>query len=313
MRQVGSIDNERQAQLFADYLVSEGISAHAEPEDGEWAIWVRDENHVPGAAEQLRAFVANPADQRYRGVSRRAEEVRQETARRRSETRQKMIEMRTQWNRGLARRAPLVVLLIAASVLVTIVTNFGDRQSGVTRRMTISDFRPLGKDRISHPPDLFRQIKRGEVWRLVTPAFVHFNLIHLAFNMYMLYYLGSQIENRFGTLWFGLLVLVMAVGSNAAQAYLGQTVQSDILGRGPLFGGMSGVDYGLFGYIWMKTLYDPQAGLYVSQGTVFVLLAWFFLCFTPIMAVANGAHAGGFAIGLAFGYAPELSRRARRR
>ena len=83
MRQVGLINSGQQAEVFADYLVSEGIAAHAEKENGQWAIWVRDENHLRSATEKLGAFIDNPSDQRYQGVSRRAEEVRQEEAKRR--------------------------------------------------------------------------------------------------------------------------------------------------------------------------------------------------------------------------------------
>jgi membrane associated rhomboid family serine protease len=63
----------------------------------------------------------------------------------------------------------------------------------------------------------------------------------------------------------------------------------------------------------MKTLYAPQDGLYVSQGTIFILLAWFFICLIPAMQVANGAHGVGLAMGVALGYAPQLFRQRQRR
>ena len=304
MRQVGLIDSGQQAQVFADFLVSEGIAAHAEQENGQWAIWVRDENDLQSAAEKLATFVDNPSDLRYDGVSRRAEEVRQEEAKRRHAARKNMVEMRSQWKQGMSRRAPFVFFLIGASVLVGILTGLDGKPDRVLVQLTFSQLTSL---------DFFEQIKQGQLWRLVTPITVHFSLIHIGFNMYMLYYLGSQIESRFGTLWFGSLVLVLAVTSNIGQAYMAQTLQNDVVGSSPMFGGMSGVNYGLFGYIWMKTLFAPQDGLYVSQGTIFILLAWFVICLMPSMQVANGAHGVGLAVGVALGYAPELLKQLKHR
>ena len=304
MRQVGLINSGQQAEVFADYLVSEGIAAHAEKENGQWAIWVRDENHLRSATEKLGAFIDNPSDQRYQGVSRRAEEVRQEEAKRRHVVRKNMVEMRTQWKQGMSRKAPFVFFLIGVSVLVGILTGLDGKPDRVLVQLTFSQLTSL---------DFFEQIKQGQLWRLVTPIFVHFSLIHIGFNMYMLYYLGSQIESRFGTLWFGSLVLVIAATSNIGQAYMAQTLQNDIVGSSPMFGGMSGVNYGLFGYLWMKTLYAPQDGLYVSQGTIFILLAWFVICLMPSMQVANGAHGVGLVVGMALGYAPELLKQLKHR
>ena len=82
------------------------------------------------------------------------------------------------------------------------------------------------------------------------------------------------------------MVLAIAVVSNLCQ----------YLYDGPLFGGMSGVAYGLFGYIWIKSRVEPSSGFYMHQTTVMVMLVWFVLCFTPVLGgVANGAHAAGLA------------------
>jgi GlpG protein len=313
MRQVGSLSNEQHAEVFADYLVAQGISAHAEEQDGQWVIWVRDENHLKTAAETLEVFAGNPEDTRYRDVSRQAAAVRQEELRRRQQARKNTIEMRTRWGRGIARRAPLVTVLIGLSVLVAILTQFGEQIAPLKNRLTICPIEPVGENRIRFPSDYFHELKQGQLWRAVTPIFIHFGIIHLLFNMYMLYYLGSQIESRYGSVWFGVLVLVIAVTSNLGQTLLAQYFPGSPFGSGPNFGGMSGVDYGLFGYIWMKTVYDPGAGLYVSRQTVFMLMAWFLICFGPWMSIANGAHAVGLATGMAFGYAPELTMTLRRR
>jgi GlpG protein len=74
---------------------------------------------------------------------------------------------------------------------------------------------------------------------------------------------------------------------------------------GPYFGGMSGVLYGLFGYIWLRGQCDPASGLALSPTTVWTLMIWFFLClFGIIGSVANGTHVVGLVLGVLWGAAP---------
>src|SRR5205814_9740200 len=94
------------------------------------------------------------------------------------------------------------------------------------------------------------EIKNGQLWRLITPIFVHGGFLHLLFNMWWMRDLGFMIEQRKGSLRLALMVLLVAIPSNIAQ----------YMTAGPWFGGMSGVVYGLFGYIWMKGKFSPHEG-----------------------------------------------------
>ena len=78
-----------------------------------------------------------------------------------------------------------------------------------------------------------------------------------------------------------------------------------------MFGGMSGVVYGLFGYLWIKVIVDPAAGLAMPSSTVFWLLGWFFLCMTArVGPVANVAHAVGLGVGMLAAFLPgQLARK----
>jgi GlpG protein len=135
------------------------------------------------------------------------------------------------------------------------------------------------------------------VWRLITPIFIHFDPIHILFNMLWLRDLGSMIEGRQSSWRLAVLVLVIAVCSDLAQYFV----------DGPVFGGMSGVVYGLLGYIWMRGKFDPGSGLYLHPSTVTMMIIWFFACFTPLIPhVANGTHAAGLIVGLAWGYLSSL-------
>ena len=66
---------------------------------------------------------------------------------------------------------------------------------------------------------------------------------------------------------------------------------------------------GLFGFMWMKTLFDPGAGMNLPQSTIFILVGWLFFCMTPMakdmgLNVANWAHAVGIIVGIIAGMMP---------
>jgi len=90
-----------------------------------------------------------------------------------------------------------------------------------------------------------------------------------------------------------LLVLVIAAGSNLGEYWLGRTVT---------FGGMSGVLYGLLGYIWIRGKFDPGSGLFLHPTTVTMMLVWLVVCYTGYVgAIANAAHVVGLVIGMVWG------------
>lgn len=135
----------------------------------------------------------------------------------------------------------------------------------------------------------------GQLWRLFTPALMHFGVSHLVFNLMWVWYFGRQIELRGGTLALALLVAITALVGNLAQYAAG----------GLLFGGMSGVVYGLLGYVWLRARQAPASGYHLPQMLMLFMLGWLVLCMTPLAVwigfgnVANEAHLGGLLAGLA--------------
>ena len=70
------------------------------------------------------------------------------------------------------------------------------------------------------------------------------------------------------------------------------------------FGGMSGVVYALFGYVWMKGRYEPEQGMILHPSTVQTMLLWLVLCMTGFLGnIANAAHVVGLVAGILFGLA----------
>jgi GlpG protein len=317
MRQAGILSNREQAQALADYLLAQGVSTKVEPDGGSWALWVREEDQVPRAVEELQAFLADPQAPRYRQAAEEAASLRKLQDREDRQRRKNMIDLRNRWDVRPVGRQPLTMLLIAVCVFVALVTDVGEKlDSPLLNYLWFAPPRIMVNflDQFSWTP--MKYIDQGEIWRLVTPIFIHFGLVHLVFNMYMFYLFGSVIESRRGTLRYGLLVLSIAIAANYAQYFFPYRMH---WGGAPttLFGGMSGVVYGLFGYMWMKSHFEPQMQIFVPQSTVVILVVWLILGWSGALdqavgAIANWEHTAGLAVGMFAGYAPIAWRRLMR-
>ena len=103
-----------------------------------------------------------------------------------------------------------------------------------------------------------------------------------------------MIESRQSSWHLLGLVLVISGASN-----LGQYLWTHY----PVFGGMSGVVYGLLGYVWIRGKFDPGSGLFLHRETVIMMIFWLFLCFTGALGpIANAAHVVGLVVGMAWGF-----------
>jgi len=141
---------------------------------------------------------------------------------------------------------------------------------------------------------LFAEILRGELWRLWTPIFIHFNFFHILFNMLWLKDLGNILEYRYSKNFFIIFMLVTGLFSNIGQ----------YLVMGPSFGGMSGVVYAMLGLIWMNNKFNPTENLILPKNDVYLMIGWFVLCMTGLLgAIANMAHGIGLSLGILIGIA----------
>jgi GlpG protein len=293
MRLIGHLAEEKAARTFGDYLYVQGIENHLEHEkpDG-WGIWINDEDKIEAATGLLAGFRLNPADPKYRAEAKVAPELRAEVEKGEANYRKKLSDRR-QLLRPLSTYGfgPLTFALIAISGAVFLFSRMGKDPQAIVS-LFITDFTadaPLGAS--------LPEIRHGQLWRLITPIFIHFSFLHILFNMLWLRDLGSMIEGRQSTWQLAILVLAIGAFSNLGQFWF----------VGPVFGGMSGVVYGLLGYIWMRGKFDPGSGLYVHPSTVAMMIIWFFACFTPIIPhVANAAHAVGLVMGIVWGYLSSL-------
>jgi GlpG protein len=294
MRLIGYLPTESSARTFADYLYVQGIDNLIEDHKGDgWGVWVKDEDKVEPAVGLLSTFRANPTDSKYQAGAKGAAQLRADAEKSEAAYRKKVTDRRHLFRPLTAYGfGPLTFVLIVISVVVAIFSKVGYDIEPV-KWLFITDFDTMWDPTLP-------EIRHGQVWRLITPIFIHFGPLHILFNMLWLRDLGSMIEGRQSSLQLFLLVLVIAAVSNLAQCY----------SLGPDFGGMSGVVYGLFGYIWIRGKFDPGSGLYLHPSTVTMMIVWFFACLVGIIPhVANMAHGAGLAVGMAWGYLSSLKYR----
>lgn len=315
MRQIGVLE-ETPALRFTSYLVTLGIDSHTEPEPNGWLIWVKDENSVEHAKEELAAFRENPTAEKYVLAEVKAREILIAEEKKRLQASENIIEIRGQWKAPGAsartrRRCPLVWVLIGLSFVVSFYINFGNSQppSLAFRALQFKDpiyqLDAANGETEDSPAFRLSDVLNGEVWRLVTPTFVHLGVWHLVGNVVMLWYLGGQVETRYGTVRFGYLVLALALASSILQG-----LAPVEWGGSPFGGGLSGVVYGIFGFMWVKMMLDANSSFYMSGFLIVLMLGWFlFGVFNEVSGgmvqeanIANWAHGGGLATGMLIAY-----------
>lgn len=132
-------------------------------------------------------------------------------------------------------------------------------------------------------------------WTPITSTFPHVNVIHLFFNLTWMWSFGLWLEDRIGSLRFFALYVVLALGSSAAE------YAWDIGGVG-----LSGVVYGLFGFLWTRSRRDRDYGEIVGKQTEQIFVAWFLLCIAltwfEVLEIGNVAHGSGAVLGASVGW-----------
>lgn len=197
------------------------------------------------------------------------------------------------------RRHPFTAFMLLLTFAAAAMTWLGENLDAV-RWLSFLDFRIEGDyvyfARLEHT------LGEGQWWRLITPIFIHFGLLHLAMNSLWYWELGRRIEIRQGAFMLFGLTLLYGLASNAAQHLYG----------GPgIFGGLSGVLYGLLGHCWLFQKLAPGEAYRLPSGVVMLMLAWLVICMTGIIevvtfgsvAIANAAHLSGLVVGCLTGVA----------
>lgn len=318
MRRIGTLSDGSLAKRFCDYLLTLDVDATADSDDGdppEWNVWIRDEQHVDTARAEFSAFADAPEAEKYKvekAVTRIRDERIAEEQKRLKQQRELVRSMPTQGGSGPLSGAsirqqsiPITIAIIVLSVIASFATNFSrPRSRGGEATLEQKAYFALSiTDRRAYAEsgDPYEMIKRGEVWRFITPMFMHGDPMHLAFNMLWIFFLGSSIERLQGSLFFAALALgTHFIGINAHVLMSQMDFLPPALSGSPFAVGASGAVFGLFGYLWVRPSVDPAYPIRLVPMNIALMLGWLVLCMTPLIPnVANGAHLGGLFAGMA--------------
>ena len=269
MIQLLVLGDARMAQALVDYLATLGISCELTQSELGVSVWLADEQRLAQAQQEVKRFLAEPNHPRYMEASWQSGRA----------------DARIDYSKGMTdpvtdflhQAGPLTLVVIIACLAIYALDAIG---------------LPIFDELAFHPT--LAQFTDWQAWRYVTPAFIHFSVLHLVFNLLWWWYLGGQIEQRLGSGKLFILLIVGAALPNIAEFFA----------SGPRFGGLSGVVYALLGYSWLRTRLQPDCGLAMPPALMGFMLVWLVLGFLDMLGTptANMAHLVGLLVGLAQGW-----------
>jgi membrane associated rhomboid family serine protease len=179
------------------------------------------------------------------------------------------------------RREPYVTWAIIAACVLVFLPSLGGGAAIAGR----GDLDVAGELALNAPA-----VASGEWWRLFSSGFVHYGLLHIGFNMFVLFQLGTLLEPALGRLRFAALY---------ATALLGGAVGALLLDPNALTAGASGAGYGLMGAAVLGLRRRGVDPFRTGRGGLLVInLLLTFI----IPGISVGGHLGGLAAGAVAGW-----------
>ncbi len=259
------------ALLFANHLLSLDIKAQVERHDNEGFVVYCAQEKLTQAKQEFEIFIKQPYHSKYQQAAWQHGQT--------TEVNVNQASLLAHFKTNFLAHAGMVTLVVFALCwLIFIASSLGWEQS----ILNSLQFYP----RVSVDALLDNPLK------LLGPAFIHYNLLHITFNTMWWWQLGGCIEKTLGRGVLVNLLLISAICSN-----LGQFIVS-----GPNFGGLSGVVYALVGFVWWYGYLVPERGVYLSKPIVGFMLFWLLLGFVDLLPInmANTAHLLGLLSGCLF-------------
>jgi membrane associated rhomboid family serine protease len=178
-----------------------------------------------------------------------------------------------------ARRAVIAYSLFALNIIIFILMELA---GGSTNEATMLAFGVKSNF----------EIDRGEIWRFVTPVFLHIGLLHLAFNSYAIWIVGPQVEKLYGASRFLFLYVLTGIAGVAASYWYHPFDAS---------AGASGAVFGLFGVLLVFSFkYRKSIPTFFSQALgkgILLTIGINLVIGYMIPQVDNSAHLGGLIAG----------------
>lgn len=257
-------------------LVSKGISYEIETQERGLLIWVEDEEHLTQAKAIINDYRSNPnsegmSDAEKKGRSLQRQQRQQQTLHKIQQRRRQLMFSGESGNVSRSMIGISVTLFIVGKLQPSLFNT-------MIRWMLIFD----------PTQGQWGGLLSGEIWRLWTPMFWHMGVLHLLFNCWWMWDLGRGVERHIGSMRFLILISMISIPAHLVQA----------LFYGPYFGGLSGVVYGLLGYVYWNGKLNPRSPLQLPQQTMLFMMAWLVLGIVAIPNIANGVHLVGLAMGV---------------
>lgn len=264
MQKLITLSNPRMAQAFVDYMAIQHVHIETKMSANQMELWLTDHTQLNFVTEQLDQFLANPMDKRYRAASWQTDSINT-SFNYQSGRYWQIIRSKAGW-------LTLSVMFICVGVYLLM------QLIGTSTIMNWFAF-PADSDQYS------------QIWRWLTPAFIHFSITHITFNLVLWWYIGGPLEQRLGSGRLLKIMLVSAIASNYMQSLFSDNN----------FGGLSGVVYALVGYAWLMGEKSPQQGIRLDRSIMIMSVLWLFVGYFDILdiSIANTAHVTGLVTGLA--------------
>jgi GlpG protein len=255
------------ALLFANYLTSLDIDAKVQKDDSDYVIYCAS-HKIDQAKEIFAEFIADPYQEKYQQAAWQSGQV--------SQVQDNSPSLITRFKQKFLAHAGVVTLTVFALCWLVFIASL------------LGFARPTF-ELLHFYPKLTIEAFFDSPLRLLGPALFHFSWLHIVFNTMWWWQLGGSVERTLGKGALINLFLITALVSN-----LGQFMVS-----GPNFGGLSGVVYGLVGYVWWYGWLAPEKGLMISKPIIGFLLFWLLLGYADVLPVnmANTAHLLGLVSG----------------
>lgn len=285
MIELVAFQEHRAALAFSDYLKTIGIDNSIDVEPNRFALILHDEQLLTRARQELEIFLQNPQNARYWQSSWQTGQIIQQPLDQHSMGITEVIK-------NLWARAGILTLLISILCIFTYVLFAADPKAIFAA--------------LSYPLNPKHSI---EYWRFLTPIFLHFSLMHLIFNLIWWWDLAGLIERTQSKMQLLGVFLATALLSNFGQSLALENANN--------FGGLSGVVYGLLGYVWLYPLANPKVEFRLNPAIIIFMIVWLTIGYSGILdniigKMANEAHLigllTGVILGCAFGMLHRLTR-----
>lgn len=269
-----------------EHLTSLNLSSRVTEERGEQQLWIAEQEQVLAAAELSTQWVAGELP----GTS--ATSASNGTPDDTALTCSKPKYYKLAVILHFAKRLPVTLCIILLGLIGTALISADRQQLSFAEPFL---FQGLAEN---YFVPLSEGLAAGEYWRFITPTFLHFGFLHVLFNCLILWEVGRRIELSKGPLHYLGFILLASVVSNMSQ----YSVMNN-----SIFGGLSGVVYGVIGYIAVYQEFIKHPILQFNKATIAFFLVWLLLGVFGVIdvfiegSIANAAHVSGLLVGVIFG------------